>query len=187
LYYCRADPDSNLTIRRGNSDGPIMATAETSKAVEGSTEIYFHDSGTSIEIHHTHSRLPFVYCKTLFTYNGKAYHWKDHKELVDDATGEVVGRFHTMWLEGSGRRIGTLEVLKDVRMQDMVVITAIVVQERSDERNQAVLIRFCHSNNRLKGNGTSSSIWGFERISQRQHFRQHRDLRLQSLNCRSIV
>jgi hypothetical protein len=119
-----------------------LATAETSKAIEGSTEIYFHDSGKSIEIHHSHTRFPFAHCKTLFTYNGKAYHWKDHKELVDDATGEVVGRFHAKWLEGSGRHIGTLEV-KDVRMQDLVVLTAIVVQERSDERTLAVQIPFC--------------------------------------------
>ena len=137
LYYCRADPDSNLTIRRGTAEGPIMATAETSKAVEGSTEIYFHDSGTTLEIHHSHKTLPFTHCKTLFTYNGRAYHWKDHKELVDDATGEVVGKFHATWLEGSGHRIGTLEV-KDVQMQDLAVLTAIVVQERSDERNLAV-------------------------------------------------
>jgi hypothetical protein len=119
-----------------------MATAETSKAVEGSTEIYFHDSGTSIEIHHSHSRLPFSHCKTLFMYNGKAYHWKDHKELVDDTTGEVVGKFHTTWLEGTGHKIGTLEV-KDVQMQDLAVLTAIVVQERSDERTLAVQILFC--------------------------------------------
>jgi hypothetical protein len=142
LYYCRADPESNLTIRRGNADGPILATAEISKAIEGSTEIYFHDSGTSIEIRHSHAKFPFAHSQTLFTYNGKAYHWKDHKELVDDATGEVVGKFHATWLEGSGRKIGTLEV-KDVPMQDLVVLTAIVVQERSDERTLAVQIPVC--------------------------------------------
>lgn len=118
-----------------------MATAETSKAVEGSTEIYFHDSGTSIEIHHSHRRVPFSHCKTHFTYNDNAYHWKDHKEFFDDATGEVVRKFHTTWLDGTGHKIGTLEV-KDAQMQDLVVLTAIVVQERSDERTLAVLPTF---------------------------------------------
>jgi hypothetical protein len=119
-----------------------MATAETSKAVEGSTEIYFHDSGTSIEIHHSHRKLPFFHCRTVFTSNGKTYHWKGHKELFDDATGEVVGKFHATWLEGTGHKIGTLEI-KDTQMQDLVVLTAIVVQERSDERTLAVSPTFC--------------------------------------------
>jgi hypothetical protein len=137
LYYCKADPDSKLTIYCGNNGGPILAEGEVSKTIEGSTEIYFSATSTSIEIHHVHHKLPFTHCKTLFTYNGKQYHWKDHTEVIDDATGEVVGKFHATWLEGSGHKIGTLEV-KDTEMQDLVVVTAIVVQERSDERTLAV-------------------------------------------------
>ena len=141
LYFCEADPDSKLTIRRGGPDGPILATGEPCKTSEGSTEIFFHDSSTDIKIHHQYHYLPFTHNKTSFTYKDKQYHWKDHTELIDDASGEVVGKFHATWLEGTGHKIGTLEV-KDAAMQDVVVVTAIVVQERSDERTLAAAMSF---------------------------------------------
>jgi hypothetical protein len=141
LYYCHADPDSKLTIHRGGPDGPIFATGETCKDVEGSTEIFLKESNTSILVHHEHHKLPFTHCKTRFTYNKNPYHWQDHTELVDDVSGEAVGKFHASWLEGTGHKIGTLEV-PHAGMQDLAVITAIVVQERSDERTLAVYLSF---------------------------------------------
>ena len=141
MYFCEADPDSKLTIRRGGPDGPILATGETCKASEGCTEIFLHDSNTEMKIHHEYHYLPFTHNKSFFTYKDKQYHWKDHTELIDDASQEVVGKFHATWLEGTGHKIGTLDVM-DEGMQDLVVVTAIVVQERSDERTLAVTKSF---------------------------------------------
>lgn len=69
--------------------------------------------------------------------NGKNYHWKGHNELVEDDTETVIAKFHPKWLEGPDHKIGTLE-LNQKEIQDIIVVTAVVVQERSDEHKLSV-------------------------------------------------
>jgi len=75
--------------------------------------------------------------KTEFTTQDQAkYHWNGHSELISDANNETIATFKESWLEGKYHRIGELDVSKR-EIQDIVVITALVVQERSDEHKRS--------------------------------------------------
>jgi hypothetical protein len=126
-----------LTFHRGGKDGPIIATTTPSLEKESGTDIQFYEPNFSFPLLHTHRKLPSLTGKTSFSTNGKDYHWKGHNELIDDSSKDVVARFHPTWLEGSGQKIGTLE-LSQKDIQDIAVITAIVVQERTDEHKVSV-------------------------------------------------
>jgi len=70
---------------------------------------------------------------TAFTTQDKAkYHWNGHSELVSDANNETIATFKESWLEGKCHRIGELDITKS-EIQDIIVITALLVQERNDE------------------------------------------------------
>jgi len=116
----------------------MIATATPCLEKEDGTDIQIYEPSFSFPLLHTHHKLPSLTSKTSFSTNGKdSYHWKGHNELIDDSTKTVVAKFRPTWLEGSGHKIGTLKLhQKDI--QDIVVITAIVVQERTDEHKVSV-------------------------------------------------
>jgi hypothetical protein len=139
MYYCDAALDHRLIIHRGDKSGPIIATGEPCLSQEGLTEIHFAGYG-SLQLKHVHHKFLRFRGKTSFEYNGKVYHWRGHSQLVEDDSGVVLALFHPGWFELSGSRLGKLEITYDgLKMLDLVVITALIVQERSDEGKQAVL------------------------------------------------
>jgi hypothetical protein len=73
---------------------------------------------------------------THFVGNGQKYHWNANAELVEDATGTVLAELSStksMHQHKSGRLVikstGTL-----LNLTDPIVMTALMVQERADER-----------------------------------------------------
>jgi hypothetical protein len=76
---------------------------------------------------------------TVFTFNGKTYHWKGHTALVEDDYNVAVAVFHSTWFDPSLDKIGSLEITSAARnMTDVIIITALIMHERSDEGRQAV-------------------------------------------------
>lgn len=139
LYYCEADSDGKLTIHRGGKEGPVIATANPCLTQEGQTDIHLHEPQSTFTLQHEHHKLPFIHCKSKFVVNDKHYHWEGHSKLVADETHEVVTTFTATWLEGTGHKIGVLDI-KAENIKDITVITALVVQERSDEHKRSVKI-----------------------------------------------
>lgn len=128
-----------------------MATGTPCFEKEGCTDIHFFEPDITFPIQHVHHKLPSLASTTSFSVNGKNYHWKGHNELVEDDTETVIAKFHPKWLEGPGHKIGTLE-LSQKEIQDIIVVTAVVVQERSDEHKLSVLpLVFVLLIDRLKG------------------------------------
>ena len=140
MYYCEAAPGHKLTIHRGDKTGPVIATTgDVNMAKEGVTEVRFADESNSIVLEHVHHKFLHIYGKTMFTYNGKKYHWKGQTGLVDDDTDTLMALFHSSWFDLNWNKVGRLEITSEgKKILDMAVITALIVQERSDEGKQAV-------------------------------------------------
>lgn len=117
----------------------MIATGVPCLEKEGYTDIHFTESKSVINFQHESHSLPFVHTKNRFEHNGKKYYWKDHRELVEEDTNLLLATFKPSWLEGYGHRIGQLVVKGDGQdMRDIVVITALIVQERADENTVSV-------------------------------------------------
>ena len=58
---------------------------------------------------------------------------------MDDDTGEVLANFHSSRIDTASNKIGRLEVTNaGEKLLSLVVITALIVQEKSDENKRAV-------------------------------------------------
>ena len=78
---------------------------------------------------------------TRFTVNGKIYYWNGHTELVSVETGDIIAQFFPSWLviDVQEHKLGKLVVKEGYKdLMDVAMITALVVQERSDEAREAV-------------------------------------------------
>lgn len=95
---------------------------------------------TIITLSHVCHHFPkSLHAKTSFAYNNKKYHWLGHTELIEESKGEVLARFEPTWFEGKGHKIGRLEVMEiGMPILGLVVVSALVVQERTDDHKKAV-------------------------------------------------
>ena len=78
---------------------------------------------------------------TRFCVDGEVFYWKNHSELIRVSDGELLAEFIPSWLivDVNEHRLGRLEV-QDIKVPslDIIVATALVVQERSEEGRKAV-------------------------------------------------
>jgi hypothetical protein len=139
LYYCETDDNYQITVHRGGKDGPVIATANQCLEKEGVTDIHFVDAKCTVCMEHAHSHLPFFHGKHSFTYKDTKYHWKGHTALIDDQSGVLLAALHTRYLEPDPHKLGTIDITPDGRsLMDVVVITCLVMQERSEEGRLSV-------------------------------------------------
>jgi hypothetical protein len=62
---------------------------------------------------------------------------------VDDEHGTLLAIFYSSWFDLNWSKVGRLEVTTDgQKMLDVAVITALIVQERSDEERQMVKLPY---------------------------------------------
>jgi hypothetical protein len=146
--------DHTLIIHRGGKSGvPIATTSSPIPAKEGVTEVHFPDASDPLVLEHVHHDFLHLHGTTSFTYNGKKYHWKGHTGLVDDETDTLLALFHSSWFTFDWTKVGRLEITSEGKqILDIAVITALIVQERSDEAKQAVFPCFTLNANYIRGN-----------------------------------
>lgn len=138
MYFAVADNEHNITVHKGDETGPILATATICLVKDGQTDIHFLEPEETICLQHKHNLLPFFHGKTLFEKGGRKYHWSGHTALVDEASGAFLAGFHARFLESQGHKLGTLVVTKEGReILDLVAVSCLVIQERSDEGTRA--------------------------------------------------
>ena len=119
----------------------MLATATLCLLKDGTTDIHFVQPAVSVHLGHTHRLLPFFQGITSFTYNGKNYHWKGQTALIDDETKCLLAAMHSRFLETDSHKLGTLVITGDGKeIFDMAVVSALVLQERSEEGRLAVRI-----------------------------------------------
>jgi hypothetical protein len=88
-----------------------------------------HLHGLTIPLKHKH-----------FVSHGKKYWWKTPKQLIQEDTQEMVAEFKPSVFEGERHvlhEVGTLEIERQ-DITDLVVLTALVVQERDEEMTSLV-------------------------------------------------
>jgi hypothetical protein len=144
-YYCEALPSAELHIHRGNKEGPIVADVKPCLLTPSTTDVNFCDPLYTLELEHFHhEQIPSM---TRFTVDGKSYYWSGHVELVNVKTGDLAAQFYPSWhvIDVQEHKLGKLVIKEDAKdMMDIIVTTALVVQERSDEARQAVIsFHFC--------------------------------------------
>jgi len=101
------------------------------------TDVHFIDPLYTVELQHIEDDTH--HSKTRFSPNGSVfYDWKGHSELIRVDNGEVVARFLPSWTvhDFEEHKIGTITVFDG--SMDVVIATALTVQERSEEGRKAV-------------------------------------------------
>jgi hypothetical protein len=127
-------------LHRGGKTDEVIATAVPCLEREGYTDIHFtQPRKLTLSFNHEFFDLPFFHSKHRFAANGKKYFWKGHTELVEEEHDVLCATFTPSWLEDKGHRIGQLVVTGDGKdIMDIIVFTALIVQERTDEYKASV-------------------------------------------------
>ena len=123
--------DTKLIIHRGGKDGPVIATADPCPHKKYKTDIHFVELKLMVPFEHNENTK--LYC----TIN-KLFHWRGHKDEKKDDS-EVVAEFRPSVFEGNREviNVGGLHIALP-ETQDIVVVTAIVAQEREEEKKSPV-------------------------------------------------
>jgi hypothetical protein len=114
----------------------VIASATQFLGKDGTTEVELvgSDTTTSLQLQHSHNALPFFHGNTSFQLGDKKVHWKGHSVLVDDATGVCFAFYKAKFIESKDHKLGNLLITAHgADYVDIIVISALVEQERSDE------------------------------------------------------
>jgi hypothetical protein len=114
----------------------VIASATQFLGKDGTTEVELVGSGstTSLQLQHAYSALPFFHGNTSFQLSDKKVHWKGQSALVEDATGVCFAIYKAKFSESKDRKLGTLLITgHGADYVDIIVISALVEQERSEE------------------------------------------------------
>lgn len=136
LYYCEREPDlahndTKLIIHRGGKDGPFIATGDPCPNEKYATDIHFTELKITVPFEHKESTK--LYCSI-----DRLRHWKGKKKENED---DSVAEFHPSVFEGNREviKVGGLNIgLQGI--QDIVVVTALVAQEREEEKKSPVYL-----------------------------------------------
>lgn len=139
-YFCEISEEGNLKLHSLGQDSPIIATADKCLVIPGATDIHLTSPKLTLQLEHPHKR--HSHCQSNFKFNGKGFAWDGHNELFERGTGKVLARFYPSWhiMDESEHQIGKLVIPEAVKsMEVLIVMTAFIVLERSEEGQEAVL------------------------------------------------
>ena len=141
-------PGSMVTFHRGEKTGPVIATADCCQEKQGSSKIEMVEPPTTVVLDHLPRRMLVLPPKTTFTFDGKKYYWKGYTDMFEEKTDKLLGQYLPASNEGADPGTGHLVVAEDDNKQlsDLVVISAVVMQQRSDARKRAVFDITIYSN-----------------------------------------
>ena len=108
----------------------------------GATDIHLLSPKSVLQLAHPHD--PGSDCQSYFEFNGVRYGWDGHSELFEREDGTGIARFYASWdvVDEGEHQIGKLVITKNGKsMEDVIVMTALVVQERSEEAREAAFHR----------------------------------------------
>ena len=126
-----------MTVHRVHKDGPVVATTETCLDKVGTSKITMPDSGTTIILTHSTRRFSISPPKTKLAIDGKDYEWKGYNDLSEKKTGRLVAQYSPV--ENDEKKLGMLVFTKGDQLRtDMIVVSALVLQQRAAARKRAV-------------------------------------------------
>lgn len=102
----------------------------------GATDIHLTCPKSTLQLQHPHNY------QSYFEFKGKCYGWDGHSELFERNSGKVLARVYLTWdvMDESEHQIVKLVIL-DIgkEIEDIVVMTSLIVQGRSEQGLEAVL------------------------------------------------
>ena len=127
-------------MHKGDRSGPVIATATQFIGKDGSTVVKLIGEPQSlIELKHVHGVFPFFHGNTFFQIGETKVHWKGHSALVEDHTNICLAVYKAKFLETNNRKLGTLLITTHgTPSLDIIVVSALVEQERTDEAEAQV-------------------------------------------------
>ena len=126
--------ESQLEIHRGGKKGPVIGTSSACLTTPGATDIVAPERRGNIQLEHVHHDEHTS--RTHFTEGEHKFYWNGHAELVEAKTGEVIAQLSSVTSDKQDSKIGKLVIKphgQSPKLIDLVVMTALIVQERSDE------------------------------------------------------
>jgi hypothetical protein len=135
-YFCNVDGETlNITIHKGDSSGPVIATAVQNLEKGGVTNIKMTDEALYMK----DGRGLLEYDKTFFETHGKKVHWTGASKLTEDESNITLATYKPKGWEANDRKLGTLVITpQGAEYVDVIVSSAFIKQERTDEREFAV-------------------------------------------------
>jgi hypothetical protein len=133
-------PGNTITLHRGGKTGAVIATAEPCQEKQGSSKIQYTEPESTIVLDHLPRRMIILPPKTSFTLDDKKYYWKGYTDLFEEKTDKLVCQYAPKTAEGSDPNTGKLVVSEgnDKKLDDIIVISTVVMQQRSEARKRAV-------------------------------------------------
>ena len=138
-----------ITLHRGGKDGPVLATAKTCTAQHGDTDLKLH--GNTITLHHEDWHILgwhlFPKGTDTFQEGVDKFVWKDRTKLEWQpdknknhfktiAVFHPPERLHVVGhLEMTGLR-KTIANIDPGEMDDLIILTALVLEVRADEKRE---------------------------------------------------
>ena len=135
-------PGKLITFHRGGKTGSVIATADVCPEKQGSSKIQYTEPESTIALEHLPRRMMVLPPKTSFTLDGKKYYWKGYTDLFEEKTDKLFCQYYPNTAESADPHTGSLLVSEgnDKKLDDMIIISAVVMQHRSEARKRAV----CH-------------------------------------------
>ena len=139
VFYVDFGPGKTITLRRGHRDGSVVATGEVCEDKQGSSEVKMGDEVT-VTLEHVPRRMLMLPAKTTFAIDGKKYYWKNYTDLFDASNDKLIAQYSPVEVENKENKTGDLLITEDemTGLRDLVVISAIILQQRADARKRAV-------------------------------------------------
>jgi len=135
-------PGTSVSFHRGDKDGSVIATADPCKEKQGSSKVQFHEPDMTINLEHLPRRMMILPPKTSFVKDGKGYYWKGSSDLFEEKTNKLIAQYLPKMVDSADPMTGNLILTEgnDKQLDDLIVISTVVMQQRSDARKRAV----CH-------------------------------------------
>lgn len=129
-----------ITFHRGGKASAVIATADPCQEKQGSTKIQYTEPESTIVLEHLPRRMVILPPKTSFTLDGKKYYWKGYSDLFEEKTDKLVCQYSPRTEDGADPNTGSLLFSEgnDKKLDDMIVISTVVMQQRSEARKRAV-------------------------------------------------
>jgi hypothetical protein len=128
-----------ISLHRGGKDGPVLATADPSHEVHGSSKIHCTDPESTIVLEHVpgHGMGLVFPPKTHFSIGDKKYYWKRYNDVFEEKTDRLVAQFTAEGMDANSGNLLTMEG-NDETTREILVLSTVLMQGRSEARKRAV-------------------------------------------------
>lgn len=133
------ESDKKAVFHRGEETGAVIATANICEEKQGSSEVEMAELSSTVSLQHMPRKMLIVPPKTFFSYNGNKYYWKGYSDFFAEKTDKLLAQYQPA-TDDSSDKFGELIVSEgDKGLIDLIVVSAFIVQRRSDARKRAVI------------------------------------------------